>query len=156
MSVLFNLFLALVWSLLTGSASPWNFVAGLFVGAFVVAGFTMITGRGNYIFRMIGLCRFAIYFVGVLVRANFQIAREVLSPKVAQRPRILRYPVDGLSRGQVTILANAITLTPGTLVVDASPEGDWLYIHCMFAEDEREALRSIDELAERMRREVFA
>lgn len=156
MSVLFNLFLALVWCLLTGSASPWNFVAGLVVGSLVVSAFTAITGRPNYVARMLRLARFGVYFVGVLVRANVQIAKEAMSPVRHQQPRILRYPVGDLSLSKTTILANAITLTPGTLVVDVSPDGAWLYIHCMFAEDSADALRSIDELADRMRREVFA
>jgi len=156
LSVLFNLFLALVWCLLTGSASAWNFVAGLLVGAFVVGAFTTVTGRGNYLRRLFGLVRFALYFLSILVRANVQIATEAVSTRPRQKPRILRYPVGDLSAAQTTILANAITLTPGTLVVDVSPDGGWLYIHCMFAEDEGEALRAIDELAARLRSEVFA
>jgi multicomponent Na+:H+ antiporter subunit E len=155
-TVLFNLFLALVWCLLTASTSPWNFVAGLLVGAFVVSAFTTVTGRGNYLARLWGVTRFGWYFVRVLVRANVQIAAEAISPTHHQRPRILRYPVGDLTKGQTTFLANTITLTPGTLVVDVSPDGEWLYIHCMFAEDSGEALRSIDELADRLRREVFA
>lgn len=156
MSVLFNLFLALVWCLLTGSASPWNFVAGLLVGAFVVGAFTTVTGRGNYLRRLFGLLRFAVYFLTILLRANVQIATEAISARPRQRPRILRYPVGDLTAAQTTILANAITLTPGTLVVDVSPDRRWLYIHCMFAEDANEAIRAIDELADRMRSEVFA
>ncbi|XHC26340.1 Na+/H+ antiporter subunit E [Phycisphaerales bacterium ac7] len=152
----FNLFLAVVWCLLTASFSAWNFVAGALVGAAVVAVYSSVAGQGSYFKRAWGLLAFAGHFVKILTKANIQIAWEILTPAHNQSPRILRYPVDGLSDVEKTTLANAITLTPGTLVVDISPDGKWLYLHCMYAQDPASTLAEIDDLALRLRKAVFS
>jgi multicomponent Na+:H+ antiporter subunit E len=153
---LFNLFLALTWCLLTGSASPWNFVAGFLVGVVVVSAYSNVTGQGYYVRRWFEAIAFVLYFLGILVKANVQIAKECVTPGFSQKPRILRYPVSHLSQIERTTLANAITLTPGTLVLDISPDGNWLYIHCMYAENPAVALKEIDELAAKLRKGIFA
>lgn len=153
---LFNLFLALTWSLLTGSASPWNFVAGFLVGAVVVSAYCNVTGQGHYIRRSFEAVGFLLYFFVILVKANVQIAKECITPGFHAEPRVLRYPVSHLSAVERTTLANAITLTPGTLVMDISPDGNWLYIHCMYAASPAEALKEIDELAAKLHRGIFA
>jgi multicomponent Na+:H+ antiporter subunit E len=152
---LFNLALALVWCLLTGSSSPWNFIAGFLIGAIVVSVYSNMTGQGHYIRRTFAFFAFLLYFLGILFRANLQIARECITPGFSQKPRILRYPVSHLSDVERTVLGNAITLTPGTLVVDISPDGRWLYIHCMYAEDANAALAEIDELQVKLRKGLF-
>ena len=70
-------------------------------------------------------------------------------------PRIIRYPVTGLSHTQMTTLASAITLTPGTLSADVDEAGQTLYIHCMYAHDRDAAVADLDELRDRLMREVF-
>ena len=61
----------------------------------------------------------------------------------------------GLTDVEVTTLANAITLTPGTLSADLSPDGETLFIHAMYAEDTDEALAAVDQLRYALLREVF-
>lgn len=155
-SFLFNVGLALVWISLTGSFSEWNFIAGMLVGAAVVEGYTRARRSAPYLGKVVRLFGFAMYFLRILVQANLQVAWEVVTPKHTMQPRILRYPVAGLSDVERVTLANAITLTPGTLVIDVSPDNEWLYIHAMYAKDEEAALRSIDELALRLRKGVFS
>ena len=46
--------------------------------------------------------------------------------------------------------------TPGTLVVDISPDGKWLYIHAMYAKDPVATLAEIDDLQSRLRKAVFS
>ncbi|MFG0257142.1 MAG: Na+/H+ antiporter subunit E [Phycisphaerales bacterium JB043] len=153
---LFNIALALTWTLLTGSFSEWNFVAGMLVGAGVVEAYLRSLQARSYFGKMLRLLRFGAYFFRILVQANLQVAWEVLTPRMYMKPRILRYPVGGLSDVERTTLANCITLTPGTLVIDESPDRQWLYVHCMYAEDADEALRDLDELAYRLRQGVFS
>ena len=155
MRFLANIALAIVWCLLTGSVDEWNFLGGMFVGALVITAYSHATGSGRYLGRAVELARFLGYFVVILVRSNLQIAWEVLTPRMHQSPRIIRSPVDGLTTGQLTALASAITLTPGTLVVDVSPDGRWFYIHCMYARDRDAAVAELDELSRRMREQVF-
>ncbi len=153
---LFNLALAVLWCALTGSATAWNFIAGLIVGAGVIVLYGLAMRDRQYFTSLVNLVRFFTYFVRILIRANLQVAWEVLTPSMHQTPRILRYSVRGLSDTHVTTLASAITLTPGTLAVDVSPDGEYLYIHCMYAEDRERAVAEIDELARRLRETFFA
>ncbi len=153
---LFNLFLALLWCMLTGSGDPWNFVAGLAVGAVVVSVQSNVTGQGPYLGRGLKLLRFTWYFLQVLVKANLQIAWDIITPGFSHSPRLLRYPVGHLNDVHTTALANTITLTPGTLAVDVSPDGEWLYLHCMYAEDPVTQLAEIDKLADRLKEGIFS
>ncbi|MEM1424014.1 MAG: Na+/H+ antiporter subunit E, partial [Planctomycetota bacterium] len=137
------------------SFSVWNFGAGLLVGLGVLTLYSHAVEGRSYARRLFDLLRFAGWFFALLVRSNLQIAREILTPGWTQSPRILRYEAEGLTEAQMTVLANSITLTPGTLALDVSADGRALYLHCMYARDREEQIRELDTLRERLERWVF-
>jgi multicomponent Na+:H+ antiporter subunit E len=67
------------------------------------------------------------YFAKELVKANLAVARIVLSPALPLNPGIVKVRTRLTSRIGRALLANSITLTPGTLTVEM--DGEWLYIH---------------------------
>lgn len=150
-----NLVLAIVWMGLTGSVSEWNFLAGLVVGMLIISVYSRAVGETPYIGRGARLMARLFTFLRLMIESNIQIAWEVLTPRMHQTPRILRYSVAGLSDAHRTALASAITLTPGTLVIDVSPDDQWLFIHCMYAEDRDAAIRGIDKVAITVREGLF-
>jgi len=150
-----RLALAVVWCLLT-SFDGWNFVAGLVIGACVVGAWSLSIGRGPYIGKGARLVRFLLSYLRMINVSNFKVAWEVLTPRFYMSPRIVRYPVAGLSDAHLVALSNAITLTPGTLVVDLSPDRRFLYVHCMYARDRDQAVSELDDLARQIDRGVFA
>jgi len=152
---LFNVGLAAVWCSLTASFSAWNFLAGLVVGALVIEAYTLATPGSDYLGNGWRLVRFAVYFLGLLIKSNLQVTGAVFRPS-RLAPRIVRYPVKGMSDVERTTLANAITLTPGTLTLDECPNGEWLYIHTMFGADADAVRKDIDELRAMLRWGVFA
>ncbi|MFG0328532.1 MAG: Na+/H+ antiporter subunit E [Phycisphaerales bacterium] len=155
-SFLLNCVLALVYVALAGEFNSFNIVAGFVIGFVVLWMYGLPRPEGPvYNRRLFAMFRFVVYFVRILIRANLEIAWEIITPGLSQTPRIIRYEVSDLNEVQTTTLANLITLTPGTLVVDISDDGDWLYVHCMYADDPKAAVASLDELASRMRTEVF-
>jgi multicomponent Na+:H+ antiporter subunit E len=131
-------------------------LVGIAIGFVVISVYDLSTGLPVYAVRLFRLVRFGAYFLAVLVRANLQIAWEIVTPGFRQTPRILRYPVAHLTAVQKTVFANCITLTPGTLVVDVAPDGGLLYVHCMYAEDRATAITELRKLDERLQREVFS
>jgi len=151
-----NLGLGLAWCLLSGAVTPWNLLAGLVIGALVITAYGQVAGDRPYLGRMVNLVRFAGYFTRILIKSNIAIARELITPGWTQTPRIIRYPVGDLTDVQRTVLANSITLTPGTLTVDVSPDGAFLYLHCMYAADRASLVADLDELRDRLRKWVFA
>lgn len=109
----------------------------------------------KFLSRLPRAAGFAVYFVRILIIANWQVAVETLRPQLKQSPRMVRYKVTGMTDLQITCLANAITLTPGTLVVDISDDRRFLYVHCMFGASREDAIRDLDDLRRRLLRGLF-
>ncbi|MEM9620751.1 MAG: Na+/H+ antiporter subunit E [Pseudomonadota bacterium] len=78
------------------------------------------------------LLPFWAWLANEIVKANVQVAKIVLSPKMQISPTVIR--IDALPADAVgqAILGNAITLTPGSVTVD-DHEGK-LFVHCLTAE----------------------
>lgn len=151
-----NLGLAIVWMALTASVTEWNFLAGFFVGAMIISVYSRALGDTPYLGRGAQLMQRLGQYLMMMIHSNFQVAWEVLTPKNHQTPRIIRYPVGQLSDAHRTVLASAITLTPGTLVIDVSPDNAWLYVHCMYAEDRDKAVEELDKVAKVVEQGLFA
>ena len=69
------------------------------------------------------------YFLRELFKSNLNMAAIVLSPSLPITPGIVKVRTRLKSRMGRLMLANSITLTPGTLTVEIA--GEWLYIHCV-------------------------
>ena len=152
---LLHIVLAVVWMLMFSSFDLYTLLAGLAVATALIAMIGSDRGVERFRVNPLRLVRFVAYFVRILVIANWQVARLVLDPAMPIRPRLIRYDVSGLTPMQITTLASAITLTPGTLAVDLSRDDRVLYIHCINAPDRAQAVRELDELRERLMTEVF-
>lgn len=89
---------------------------------------------------LVGLCAF---FLRDLVLSSAAVARAVLGPADAVRPRFVTVPLDrARSDLEITLVANYITLTPGTLTVDVSPDRRTLLLHCLLAGDSSDEVRA--------------
>ncbi|MDO9225909.1 MAG: Na+/H+ antiporter subunit E [Pseudomonadota bacterium] len=77
---------------------------------------------------------YVFYFLKELVRSNLRLASIVLSPALPLRPGIVKVRTRLKSRMGRLLLANSITLTPGTLTVEL--DGEWLYVHWVTVESE--------------------
>ena len=90
-----------------------------------------------------------LYFVWEVILANLRVAICVVSPLNRMRPGIVAIRLDARTDTEITILANMITLTPGTLSVDVSDDRRVLYVHTLFAGDPRSVRSQIKERFER-------
>ncbi len=70
-------------------------------------------------------------FVRELILSALKVAWLVVQPKITIRPAIFAHPLTVTTDAQITLLANMITLTPGTLSVDVSDDRKWLYVHAI-------------------------
>lgn len=71
------------------------------------------------------------YFARELVLSGLKVAWLALQPRLKLRPAIVAYPLTLVTDAQITLLANMITLTPGTLSVDVSADRKTLFIHAI-------------------------
>ena len=101
--------------------------------------------------------RYGIRFVWEMVKANLQVAAIVLNPLRPIRPGIVKIRTSLAKDTAMTVLANSITLTPGTFTVDIDPESQVLYIHCITVAgtDLDENTKRIGGRFERILKEVF-
>jgi multicomponent Na+:H+ antiporter subunit E len=150
------LFLALAWSAMTGDLDPLNLLFGAVVGYSIL----WTTGRTEPL-RPSSLRKapqavsLAVFFVWQLVIANLRMARAVLGRVDQLHPAIIAVPLDVTSDAEITMLANLITLTPGTLSIDVSSDRRVLYVHVADCPDPDEARRELKEGFEHRVREVY-
>jgi multicomponent Na+:H+ antiporter subunit E len=82
-------------------------------------------------------------FLLELVRANLRVAMEVLAPGFRMTAGIIRVPTRTRTPLEVVVLANAISLTPGTLTLQVDEQDRVLYVHGLYVTSRSEFLRSI-------------
>ncbi|WHI45571.1 Na+/H+ antiporter subunit E [Microbulbifer sp. VAAF005] len=89
----------------------------------------------NLLYPPAALGSFIFFFLEELVLSSLRAAYEVFSPRLQSRPLVVRLPMERLDRNQIFILTNLISLTPGTMVLDVTPNNDALIVHTMFVSD---------------------
>ena len=94
-------------------------------------------------------------FLGEFAVSVFRVSRLVLSPRMHFTPAAFRYPLALTSDRQITLLANMITLTPGTLTVDVTEDRSALIVHAIDCPDVDAACADIRDGFERLIREAF-
>ncbi|GAB4480185.1 MAG: Na+/H+ antiporter subunit E [Anaerolineales bacterium] len=138
-----NILLALLWSFLSGVFNPANLLFGYLIGYLALFFSRRLFAPSNYFGVVERLGRFIFFFVYELFLANFRVAYEVLTPRHNMHPRVIALPLKARTDFEITALAILLSLTPGTLSLDVSADKRVLYIHAMFAEDEEEVRKDI-------------
>ena len=80
-----------------------------------------------------------------ILTANLQVAVWIIRPNRRLQPAFIRYRLDLRSPLAISILANTISLTPGTVSCDLSSDQRFLLIHCLHGEDADTLVRQIQE-----------
>jgi multicomponent Na+:H+ antiporter subunit E len=91
--------------------------------------------------KLLALFVLIVYFIWEVIRANLRVAFDVLTLKHYMRPGILAIPLEAKTNLEITVLANMISLTPGTLSLDVSSDRKVLYVHAMYLEEPEEFKR---------------
>ena len=147
--------LALAWMALTGD---WTLSAAVFSVALGWLLLRLVGPLGGEGFRRIRLARlpgFVLFFLKEIVVANLKVAAAVLAPTGRLRPAIVAVPLALDRDAEITLLASLITLTPGTLSLDVSPDRRTLYVHAMATSGPDDLRREIQQGFERRILEVF-
>ena len=137
-----NILLAFVWVALTGTFSLGNFAFGFMVCFGIMWLISANRRRDQYFTRIPKIIVFFFYFIYELVKANLQVASDVITFKKV-RPGIIRVPLDAKTNLEITLLANFINLTPGTLIVDISDDRKVFYIHSIRVKSREQFIHDI-------------
>jgi multicomponent Na+:H+ antiporter subunit E len=139
--------MVVLWLVLWRDASPANIASGLVVGLAVVAVFPLRPARArDHTVRPLPLLVFLGYFAWQLVVSNIVVARQILTPRDRVWTGIVAVPVPPGSDLVTTIVANAITLTPGTLTLEVTRDPPMLYVHVLQVHDIDQVRRDIRTL----------
>ena len=132
--IIYFLFCFATWLLLT-----WRFyLQNIIIGALASLITTLIFGRyfikdyKKFLqpLRYFYLLIYTIFFIWECIKANFDVAYRVLHPAMPIKPGIVKVKMELKSDLARTILANSITMTPGTISVDIID--DYLYVHWIY------------------------
>ncbi|MET3896770.1 multicomponent Na+:H+ antiporter subunit E [Devosia sp. UYZn731] len=155
---LLTIVLALLWAALTGNFSGPNLLLG---AAIALASLLLLRGRigqPSGLRRVIPAILLAVVFLHELLLSAIKVALVVMAPNLrAQlRPAIVAVPLTVKSDLEITLLANLITLTPGTLSIDVSDDKSVLYVHVLILEDRARLISGIAQGFEKRIMAVFA
>ncbi len=123
--------LLLLWLLLHGSVAldvvGVGIVAALVIALMFRNGLSLTTGYHFTPRSFIASLAYLVYFLWALIKANISLAVVVLTPTLPLNPGIVKVRTTLKSPVGRLLLANSISLTPGTLTVKL--DGEWFYVH---------------------------
>lgn len=134
------------WLLMAEDASAGN----LLMAAFLAWLMPQVAARLEREFARIGeywiLVPLGLKLLWDVLIANVTVARQVLGPEAKLQPGFIWVPLDLTNIHGISALTSVITLTPGTLTAELSPDRGHLLVHCL---DVKDPQRMIDEIKQR-------
>ena len=142
--------LTLIWVLLNGGPTVANVLAGLAVSTLVMVAFPLVDPPSSHHVHPWGVLRFVGFVGWSLVTSSAQVVVTSLFPNPARlRSGIVRVELPGATPLITTLVANAITLTPGTLTVTAHSDPAVIHVHALGLGDLDEFRDEVHDLQRR-------
>ncbi len=132
---LINVLLALTWAAITGQFNLINIAFGFILGIFALSLIREQVGSVGYFSRVRRIVTLFVVFLYEVVMSSVRVAITVLTPRMNVKPGIFAYKLQVDRDFEIALLANMITLTPGTLSVDVSGDKQYLYVHAIDCSD---------------------
>ena len=146
---------AVGWAALTGTFTLPNMLLGGALGGVAVYTFTGSRPAGPR--RLKRAWQLALLFVYELLLSAVRVAALVVRRDMMSQiaPAVVAFPLRAQKDAEITLLANLISLTPGTLSIDVSEDRKVLYVHALECRDRGALVKSIADGFERQVIEVF-
>jgi multicomponent Na+:H+ antiporter subunit E len=139
---LFHIILALIWTAVTATFSFGNLLIGLVLAYFVLMVVEPALDKSNYTRRVWKGITLILFFLKELVMSSIRVAIDVMRPGAFNmQSGVVDIPLDVTSDLEITLLANMISLTPGTLSIEVSEDRKELFIHAMYIDEGVEFVR---------------
>ena len=138
--------LVIVWVALWEDISAANILSGVAVAGTLVTVFPVLRTERTGRLRPVAAASFLVYFWWKLIEASATVAWEVVTPRNRINEGIVAVPLHGSSPVLATVVANAISLTPGTLTLEVREEPLVLYVHVLHLRDVEAVRRDVHHL----------
>jgi multicomponent Na+:H+ antiporter subunit E len=132
---LINIILAILWMALTTKFSGSSLLVGFIIGFLILAFCSRVFVKQAYAKKFWYILVFMVFILYELIESSLKVAMHVLKPTLSVRPGVIALPLDCETDLEITLLANLISLTPGTLTLDVSSDKKTLFVHTMYAND---------------------
>jgi multicomponent K+:H+ antiporter subunit E len=143
------------WLLLAGDFSPGNLLLGAVLALGIERYARSFNAEPHRTVRLGGVPRLVAVVLWDTILANVQVARRVLGPLSALRPRFVVVPLDLTDRTAIALLGAIITTTPGTVTAALSPDRRYFLLHGLDVDDAESLVRTIKLRYERPLKEMF-
>jgi multicomponent Na+:H+ antiporter subunit E len=85
--------------------------------------------------RLFRLLLFIIFYFKELLLSGVLLARDIIRPKKTFTHGIIRIGIDISSPTALMTMVNLVSMTPGSLIIELTPDHRYLYVHVMYLED---------------------
>ena len=137
----FLLFLLLIWCGFSNDFCITNIILGLFFS--LVVHFLIMPGKLLFRIHIAQLVMLFFYVVWELLYSSIQVAWDILTPRHKSQSELIEVPLQCKHSAQISLLANLISLTPGTLAVDVTKKNQSIIVHIMFAQNKENIISFI-------------
>lgn len=154
LQILINISLAFIWVLIVSDLSLGSLTLGYLIGIFPVYIIRRFLPGRFYLIRVYYVIKLTLVFAKELIKANYELTKIVVSPKIDIHPGFFAYPCDLEEEWEIALISVLISLTPGTLIVAISDDYSTIYIHGINALDVDKEIATIKNGFERLIQEV--
>lgn len=130
-----NLILAFVWAALNGGIGLTSLLVGFLIGYAVMFVLQPLFSASNYCSKLYDGMLLVLFFIYELFVSSIKVAWDVLTPIQTSKPAVIAVPIEASTDAEITVLANLVSLTPGSLSIDISEDRSHLLVHAMFVDD---------------------
>lgn len=138
--VLLNIFIATLWMLLQDKWSFPSFFAGYMVGIVILFFLRRFFKNEFYLNTFIAVLNLLFVFLKELVSSTGLVLRQVTRRKIDINPAVFAVKTDLEGDWEIPILALLLSLTPGSIVLEISPDNKTFFIHAMDIEESKSSI----------------
>jgi|SRR5699024_7231818 len=152
--IVVNILIAVIWIFLQNSYTFTDFMFGYLIGILILFILRRFLVFDFYLSRVWAIIKLIMLFISELIKANIDVVKVVLNPKLDNQPGIFAVRTKLESEVEITLLAALISLTPGTISMDFSDDSRTIYIHAIDMPDKEEMINDIHDTFEQAIMEV--
>ncbi|MDF2838063.1 MAG: monovalent cation/H+ antiporter subunit [Paenibacillus sp.] len=131
LQILLNLLIAAIWTMLNDTWNTLTFAIGFVLGAFILFGMRRFFSAPFYGRKIWFVLKLAWLFVIDLLVSSVVAIGQIIRPRLNIQPGIFRMETRMKTEWEISLLANLMTLTPGSVILEISSNDGLMYVHAM-------------------------
>ncbi len=152
--LLINLLIAFLWMFLQDSWNFISFLGGYLVGLFILFSMRRFYKERYYLITLLAVIKLMIVFISELISSSVLVVRQIMKPKLDITPGIFKMNTELETDTEVALLSLLLTLTPGSVVMEITPDGKTLYIHALDIPESSDAVIKSTKVFEKAIKDV--